>query len=46
LGSIFFGANLLAGLSALSAARVAARIGLINSVHAKVVRRPAGVPRV
>jgi len=32
LGSIFFGANLLAGLSALSAARVAARIGLINTM--------------
>jgi len=32
LGSIFFGANLLAGLSALSAARVAAHIGLINTM--------------
>ncbi len=32
LGGIFFGANLLAGLSALSAARVAARIGLINTM--------------
>jgi len=32
LGSIFFGANLLAGLSALTAARVAARIGLINTM--------------
>ena len=30
LGSIFFGANILAGISALSAARIAARIGLIN----------------
>lgn len=32
LGSIFFVANLLAGLSALTAARVAARIGLINTM--------------
>ena len=32
VGGIFFGANLLAGLSALSAARVAARIGLINTM--------------
>jgi predicted MFS family arabinose efflux permease len=32
LGGIFFGANLLAGLSALGAARVAARIGLINTM--------------
>jgi MFS family permease len=32
LGSIFFGANILAGLSALAAARVAARIGLINTM--------------
>lgn len=32
LGSIFFGANLLAGISALSAAAVAARIGLINTM--------------
>jgi len=32
LGGIFFGANLLAGLSALAAARVAARIGLINTM--------------
>jgi MFS family permease len=32
LGSLFFGANLLAGLSALTAARVAARIGLINTM--------------
>jgi MFS family permease len=32
LGSIFFGANILAGLSALMAARVAARIGLINTM--------------
>ncbi len=32
LGSIFFGANLFAGLSALAAARVAARIGLINTM--------------
>ena len=30
LGAIFFGANLLAGLSALSAARLADRFGLIN----------------
>ena len=34
LGAIFFGANILAGLSALSAARVAARIGLINTMVA------------
>ena len=32
LGSIFFGANIFAGLSALLAARVAARIGLINTM--------------
>ncbi len=32
LGSIFFGANLLAGISALLAARIAARIGLINTM--------------
>jgi MFS family permease len=32
LGSIFFGANILAGISALSAARIARRIGLINTM--------------
>jgi MFS family permease len=32
LGAIFFGANLFAGLSALAAARVAARIGLLNTM--------------
>jgi MFS family permease len=32
LGAIFFGANILAGLSALAAARLAARIGLINTM--------------
>jgi MFS family permease len=32
LGGIFFGANLLAGLSALFAARIAARIGLVNTM--------------
>jgi len=32
LGSIFFGANILAGVSALSAARIAKRIGLINTM--------------
>ena len=32
LGGIFFGANLLAGVSALSAAWVARRIGLINTM--------------
>jgi len=32
LGSIFFGANILAGISALSAAWVARRIGLINTM--------------
>lgn len=32
LGTIFFGTNLLAGLSALLAARLAARIGLINTM--------------
>jgi predicted MFS family arabinose efflux permease len=32
LGSVFFGANILAGISALSAARIAARIGLINTM--------------
>jgi len=32
LGAIFFGANLLAAVSSLSAARIAARIGLINTM--------------
>ena len=32
LGGIFFGANILAGISALSAAAVASRIGLINTM--------------
>ena len=32
LGSIFFGANLLAGLSYLAAARLAERIGLLNTM--------------
>ena len=32
LGSIFFGANILAGVSALLAARLAARFGLINTM--------------
>jgi len=32
IGSIFFGANLLAGLSALAAGRVAARFGLVNTM--------------
>lgn len=32
LGDVFFGANLLAGLSALLAARLAARFGLINTM--------------
>ena len=32
LGSIFFGANILAGLSALFAARIARRFGLINTM--------------
>ncbi|MEZ4614648.1 MAG: MFS transporter [Caldilineaceae bacterium] len=32
LGAIFFGANILAGISALSAAAVARRIGLINTM--------------
>ncbi len=32
LGAIFFGANLLAGISALSAAKLANRIGLINTM--------------
>ncbi len=32
LGGIFFGANVLAGISALTAARVAARIGLIRTM--------------
>jgi len=34
LGAIFFGANLIAGLSALSAAWVANRIGLVNTMVA------------
>jgi len=32
LGGIFFGANILAGLSALSAASIARRIGLVNTM--------------
>lgn len=32
LGSIFFGANLLAGISALAASRIAHRIGLLNTM--------------
>lgn len=32
LGGIFFGANLLAGVSALLATRIAARIGLVNTM--------------
>src|SRR6201987_4345629 len=32
LGAIFFGANILAGVSALAAAWVAARIGLVNTM--------------
>ena len=32
LGGIFFGANIFAGLSALAAARMAARFGLINTM--------------
>ncbi len=32
IGAIFFGANILAGLSALAAARMAARFGLINTM--------------
>ena len=32
LGAIFFAANILAGISALAAARLAARIGLINTM--------------
>ncbi len=32
LGAIFFGANLLAGFSALAAARLAARIGLVRTM--------------
>jgi MFS family permease len=32
IGAIFFGANLLAGISALLAARIARRIGLINTM--------------
>lgn len=32
LGGIFFGGNILAGVSALTAARVASRIGLINTM--------------
>lgn len=32
LGSIFFGANVLAGVSALLASKIAARIGLINTM--------------
>jgi MFS family permease len=32
LGAIFFGANVLAGISALAASHIAARIGLINTM--------------
>ena len=32
LGAIFFGANILAGISALTAARIARRIGLVNTM--------------
>ncbi|HEY3288782.1 MAG TPA: MFS transporter, partial [Anaerolineae bacterium] len=32
LGAIFFGANVLAGISALSAVRIAGKIGLINTM--------------
>jgi len=32
LGAIFFGANVLSGISSLAAARIAARIGLINTM--------------
>ncbi len=32
IGSIFFGANVLAGISALTAARLAKRVGLINTM--------------
>src|SRR5262249_26025131 len=32
IGGIFFGANVLAGISALAAAKVAARIGLLNTM--------------
>jgi predicted MFS family arabinose efflux permease len=32
LGALFFGANLIAGMSALVAARIASRIGLINTM--------------
>jgi MFS family permease len=32
IGAIFFGANIFAGLSALAAARIAARFGLINTM--------------
>jgi MFS family permease len=34
LGALFFGANLIAGVSALFAARIAARIGLVNTMVA------------
>jgi MFS family permease len=32
LGALFFGANLIAGISAIFAARIAARIGLVNTM--------------
>jgi MFS family permease len=32
IGAIFFGANLFAGVSALAAARIAARVGLVNTM--------------
>ena len=41
IGSIFFGANVLAGISALLAVRLAARIGLINDgVHPHPLEHP------
>jgi hypothetical protein len=42
LGAIFFGANILAGVSALSAAWVASKIGLINTMV--FTHLPSNVP--
>ena len=44
LGVIFFAANILAGISALLAARVAKRIGLINTMVLTCVPQSATIP--
>jgi hypothetical protein len=44
LGAIFFTANILAGLSALSAARITKRFGLINAMVLTCVPQSATIP--